>query len=86
VGISSPTPEQFAYATGDAAARERGRKLGHLRDHWGEWYDICHDGTCFVATRKDGSLTLRASADSGLHALILADYMAAHPLGDASPR
>jgi len=50
--------------------------LARLQFHWGEAYEIWHQGLTWVAQRRDNRATLRADSPEALRDLIIADYTA----------
>ena len=55
---------------------DRTTPLESLRWHWGEAYEIWHQGLTWVAQRRDTRDTLRADSPEALRDLIIADYTA----------
>jgi hypothetical protein len=64
------TPEE------EREARERGRAIADLRDHWGNAYEIDFGTGMFVAIRRDNGATVRRPTARELHDEMARDYTA----------
>jgi len=58
----------------DAIAWLIQQQLDDLRLHWDDAYDISHDGTMYVAKRKDNDKTLSAMDAIDLREMIRDNY------------